>query len=48
MQLARSVGATGILVRTGKEDGSPHAGYTVEDLGEAVDLILRTDRAGQC
>ncbi|PKL52026.1 MAG: lipopolysaccharide heptosyltransferase II [Nitrospira bacterium HGW-Nitrospira-1] len=47
MLLARSAGATGILVRTGQDSVSPYADYTVANLGEAVDLIIRKDRTGQ-
>ena len=45
MLLARSVGATGILVRTGQEKVSEHADFVVENLVEAVDLITRKDRS---
>ena len=47
MQLARSVGATGILVRTCQDAVSANAAYTVESIGEAADLILRKGRTGQ-
>jgi len=40
MLLARSVGAAGILVRTGLEKVSAHADFVVENLQEAVDLII--------
>jgi heptosyltransferase-2 len=43
MLLARSVGATGILVRTGQESFSQHADYSVENIREAVELIIRKD-----
>jgi heptosyltransferase-2 len=43
MLLARSVGATGILVRTGNDSVSLSADYAVANLVEAVDLIIRTD-----
>ena len=43
MLLARSVGATGILVRTGQSSDSEQADYTVENLEEAVELIIRKD-----
>jgi heptosyltransferase-2 len=43
MQLARSVGATGILVRTGQYSGSENADHTVENLKEAVELIIKKD-----
>ncbi len=41
MVLARSVGAKGILVRTGRQKESFHADFIVGGLREAVDLILR-------
>ena len=44
MLLARSVGATGILVATGQDKISPHADFAVKDLTEAVDLIIKKDR----
>ena len=44
MLLARSVGATGILVSTGQDRVSPHADYTVENIEEAVEMILLKDR----
>ena len=44
MLLARSVGATGILVKTGQDKVSAHADFVVENLVEAVDLIMRKDR----
>lgn len=47
MQLARGVGATGILVRTGQERFSPHADYCVENLSEAVARILLKDSTGE-
>ena len=40
MLLARSVGAKGILVRTGKDAFSPHADSVVDDLSGAVAYIL--------
>jgi len=43
MLLARSVGATGILVRTGQSSDSEHADYTVENIEEAVEMILLKD-----
>ena len=43
MQLARSVGATGILVCTGQDRVSPNADYTVKDLEEAVELVLQNE-----
>ena len=43
MRLAKSVGATGILVRSGEASGSPEADYTVEGIEEAVELIIRKD-----
>ena len=44
MLLARSVGATGILVNTGQESISPNADYTAEDLEAAVELIIKKDK----
>ena len=44
MLLARAVGATGILVRTGQDKVSTHADFVLENLAEAVDLIMRNDR----
>lgn len=41
MVLARSVGAKGILVRTGRQKESIYADFVVGGLREAVDLILR-------
>lgn len=43
MLLARSAGATGILVRTGHSVSSEHADYTVENLEEAVELIIKKE-----
>jgi len=43
MLLARSVGATGILVGTGQDKVSPNADYTVKDLEEAVELVLQKE-----
>lgn len=43
MLLARSVGATGILVCTGQDGVSPNADYTVKDLEEAVGLVLQSE-----
>ena len=43
MQLARSVGATGILVCRGQDRVSPNADYTVKDLEEAVELVLQNE-----
>lgn len=40
MLLAKTVGARGILVRTGKQQESPHADFIAKDLREAVDLIV--------
>ena len=40
MILARTVGAKGILVRTGKVLSSVHADAVAEDLGDAVKIIL--------
>lgn len=40
MLLAKSVGAKGILVRTGKDSFSPYADLVVDDLAEAVKAIL--------
>ncbi|MBI5212277.1 MAG: lipopolysaccharide heptosyltransferase II [Nitrospirae bacterium] len=39
MLLAKAVGAKGILVRTGKQQESPHADFIAKDLREAADLI---------
>jgi heptosyltransferase-2 len=44
MLLARSAGATGILVRTGQDKMSEHADFVVENLAEAADIIIRKDR----
>lgn len=44
MLLARAVGATGILVKTGQDKVSRHADFVVENLLEAVDLIISKDR----
>jgi heptosyltransferase-2 len=44
MLLAKSVGAKGVLVKTGKELFSPYADFVVEDLAEATDVILGQDR----
>ena len=41
MILAKAVGAKGILVKTGHEISSSYADFTVNDLKEAVDAILR-------
>jgi len=43
MVLSKSVGATGILVRTGQESFSENADHIVGDIREAVDLILQKD-----
>lgn len=43
MLLARSVGATGILVSTGQDRVSPFADHTVESIEEAVEMILLKD-----
>ncbi len=40
MLLAKAVGARGILVRTGKQQESPHADFIAKDLREAADLIV--------
>ena len=40
MLLAKSVGAKGILVKTGHDDFSPYADYIVQDIGEARRLIM--------
>jgi heptosyltransferase-2 len=40
MLLARSVGAKGVLVKTGKDLFSPLADFIVKDLSEAVEVIL--------
>jgi len=48
MLLAKAAGATGILVKTGQDLVSQYAGYTVENIPEAVDLILRMEGAGEC
>jgi D-glycero-D-manno-heptose 1,7-bisphosphate phosphatase len=45
MLLARSVGAKGILVKTGQQKESPHADFVAEGLQEAVDFIMRNERA---
>lgn len=41
MEAARSVGARGILIRTGKHKESPYADYIAEDMKEASDYIIR-------
>lgn len=43
--LARSVGAKGVLVKTGKDAGSSYADFIAEDLEEAVNFILGESRA---
>ncbi|MDA8215741.1 MAG: lipopolysaccharide heptosyltransferase II [Nitrospiraceae bacterium] len=40
MLLAKAVGAKGILVRTGKQQGSAHADFVAENLNDVVNLIL--------
>ncbi len=40
MLLASAVGACGILVQTGKQEGSEHADHIVKGLKEAVEVIL--------
>lgn len=40
MLLAKTVGAKGILVRTGKQQGSAHADFVAENLNDVVNLIL--------
>ncbi len=40
MLLAKAVGACGILVQSGKQEGSEHAEYIVKGLKEAVEVIL--------
>jgi heptosyltransferase-2 len=44
MILARSVGAKGILVKTGQCKESPYADFVVEDLKGAVDFIIKDKR----
>jgi len=46
MLLAKAVGATGILVRTGQDSVSSYADYTVENIGEAVEFIIRKNSTG--
>ena len=41
MLLAKSVGAKGILVRTGKEAFAPSSDWVAEDLEQVVEIILR-------
>jgi heptosyltransferase-2 len=41
MLLAKSVGAGGVLVKTGKDLTSPYAVFIAEDLEESADFILR-------
>jgi heptosyltransferase II len=41
MLLSKTVGAKGILVQTGKLQGSPYADHTAKNLTDAVDWILR-------
>jgi len=41
MLLAKSVGAKGILVQTGKLQESPHADFTARNLNDAVQWILK-------
>lgn len=43
MLLAKAAGATGILVRTGQDSVSTNADYTVENIREAVELIIQKD-----
>ena len=43
MLLARSVGATGIMVTTGYDRVSPNADYIVENIEAAVEMILLKD-----
>ena len=43
MLLAKAAGATGILVRAGQNTVSTNADYTVENIKEAVELIIRKD-----
>lgn len=40
MLLAKAVGAIGILVKTGKQQESPHADFIVKNLRDAVKLII--------
>ncbi|MBS1115591.1 MAG: ADP-heptose--LPS heptosyltransferase, partial [Nitrospirae bacterium] len=47
MLLAKAVGATAILVRTGQDRVSSYADYTVGNIGEAVELIIRKNSTGQ-
>jgi heptosyltransferase-2 len=44
MLLAKAVGATGILVQTGKSKESQYADFIAKDLREALSLILRKSR----
>ncbi|GAB4419684.1 MAG: lipopolysaccharide heptosyltransferase II [Thermodesulfovibrionales bacterium] len=41
MILAKSVGAKGIFVLTGQQEGSSHADFVAKDLRDAVDFIVR-------
>jgi heptosyltransferase-2 len=43
MKMAKSVGAVGILVRTGKESYSKHADFIAKNIEEAVNIILRNN-----
>lgn len=43
MLLAQAAGAIGILVRSGQDTFSANADYTVENIKEAVELIIRKD-----
>lgn len=40
MMLARSVGARGVFMETGKEQVSPHADFRAHDLKEAVEIVV--------
>jgi histidinol phosphatase-like enzyme len=46
MVLAKAVGARGILVKTGKDQTSPHADAIADGLDEAVKIILSMDEKG--
>lgn len=41
MQLAKAVGARGILVLTGQHKGSPNADYVAKNLEEVVEILMR-------
>lgn len=44
MLLAKAVGAKSVLVKTGKQQGSPYADFVADDLKEAVKFILSDEQ----